>query len=320
MSDYFKQNLWKIFFGTNTTGICMCCNKEQITIVNHHKGHITAKSKSGKYNIINIRPICANCNTSMNNQNLEEYMTKHNYIKQKNWLNFWKKENYENVIYTLASSELILLTSMYNISINNINKTKRNNYINEIIKSQQFHILDLYEILNEFIDISKGYLVCIPYLNATIFEFDIIFPTIEFDRGYDINNCHKSKIIHSPYNALLNMETIVRNIPNCKKILYNGRITYEYSATTLKKYFDSVEYEYELDTLVRNLHNFKQEVANKCKLFSRQYKVEYDNIVFDGVCPIHYTSDKLLQLLNDCICGQINFSVQINNKIINNQQ
>jgi hypothetical protein len=44
-------------------------------------GHIIAESKGGLTHVDNLKPICSQCNRSMQTQNLEEY--KYNYFKQK---------------------------------------------------------------------------------------------------------------------------------------------------------------------------------------------------------------------------------------------
>jgi len=55
---------------------CMCCEKENITQMTFHCGHIVSHANGGSMHIDNLRPICASCNLSMRTQNMNEFRQK----------------------------------------------------------------------------------------------------------------------------------------------------------------------------------------------------------------------------------------------------
>ena len=81
-SDYIKKRphisknlrikIWKEKIG-NKESICICC-KEMITERNFHLGHIIPFSLGGLTNSYNLHPICGNCNTSMSDKNMFDYI------------------------------------------------------------------------------------------------------------------------------------------------------------------------------------------------------------------------------------------------------
>lgn len=52
---------------------CMCCEKEDMTQMTFHCGHVVSHADGGSMNIDNLRPICASCNLSMHTQNMNEF-------------------------------------------------------------------------------------------------------------------------------------------------------------------------------------------------------------------------------------------------------
>lgn len=72
ISKDFRKKIWKEKIG-NKESICICC-KEIITERNCHLGHIIPFSLGGLTNSYNLHPICGNCNTSMANENMFDYI------------------------------------------------------------------------------------------------------------------------------------------------------------------------------------------------------------------------------------------------------
>lgn len=80
-----RKDVWSTYIGNKTTGKCLCCDLEQISIANFHCGHIVSEKTGGKPTIQNLRPICQGCNSSMGTRNMEEYINTHGYKKNPNW-------------------------------------------------------------------------------------------------------------------------------------------------------------------------------------------------------------------------------------------
>jgi len=72
ISKDLRKKIWKEKIG-NKESICICC-KEMITERNFHLGHIIPFSLGGLTNSYNLHPICGNCNTSMSDKNMFEYI------------------------------------------------------------------------------------------------------------------------------------------------------------------------------------------------------------------------------------------------------
>ncbi len=61
-----REEVWKHYNGSNYKSACKvswCTNI--IDVFNYHVGHDVPESKGGKLDIINLKPICSNCNLSM---------------------------------------------------------------------------------------------------------------------------------------------------------------------------------------------------------------------------------------------------------------
>lgn len=64
-----REEVWKYYNGNNFKSACKvswCSNI--IDVFNYHVGHDIPESKGGKLDIINLKPICSNCNLSMGNR------------------------------------------------------------------------------------------------------------------------------------------------------------------------------------------------------------------------------------------------------------
>lgn len=62
-----KQQVWLKYIGKKFEDKCTIVWCENIiTVFNYHTGHNIPESKGGSIDISNLRPICSNCNLSMN--------------------------------------------------------------------------------------------------------------------------------------------------------------------------------------------------------------------------------------------------------------
>lgn len=73
ISRQLKEELWKRYIGDSINAPCLCCNKNTISILSFHTGHITSESDGGETSIDNLLPICSACNSSMGSENLIQY-------------------------------------------------------------------------------------------------------------------------------------------------------------------------------------------------------------------------------------------------------
>jgi len=80
-----RKKVWVKYCGRIYDSVCFCCNEEQISRDNFHCGHIISERKGGTAKITNLRPICAQCNSSMGTQNMELFMKKYGLVKKKYW-------------------------------------------------------------------------------------------------------------------------------------------------------------------------------------------------------------------------------------------
>ena len=116
-----KQEIWKHYIGISIGETkCMCCSLNNINTFNFHNGRIIAKSKGGDMSKENLRPICLQCNLSMGNENMIDFMKRLKYdtsklgLKEKNKIlikckmrnNQWRKA--ENVFETIKYTKKII--------------------------------------------------------------------------------------------------------------------------------------------------------------------------------------------------------------------
>ena len=75
ISATIKKLVWNMHIGEEIgKAKCVCCKSSYISQMSFHCGHIIAESKGGEMIVSNLRPICQNCNSSMGNKNMEEFM------------------------------------------------------------------------------------------------------------------------------------------------------------------------------------------------------------------------------------------------------
>ncbi|AYV76117.1 MAG: HNH endonuclease [Terrestrivirus sp.] len=86
-----RNSVWNRHIGAEKKiGKCVCCNTEQISFANFQCGHVQSEKEGGKVCLQNLRPVCAQCNSSMGTQNMEDFMKQYGYKKYANW--YYKEE------------------------------------------------------------------------------------------------------------------------------------------------------------------------------------------------------------------------------------
>lgn len=69
-----KIAVWNLYIGGDKTeGKCYACNTTTIHITSFEAGHDKAVARGGKNLISNLRPICSDCNKSMQTKSIEWY-------------------------------------------------------------------------------------------------------------------------------------------------------------------------------------------------------------------------------------------------------
>jgi hypothetical protein len=72
-----KTLVWNKWIGEKVAEAgCYACRVTTISMRHHHCGHVVSEKNGGKCTIDNLRPVCANCNLSMNTMNMKEYIEK----------------------------------------------------------------------------------------------------------------------------------------------------------------------------------------------------------------------------------------------------
>jgi 5-methylcytosine-specific restriction endonuclease McrA len=70
-----KRLVWNKYIGQEFgEGKCQCCKLSDILQISFNCGHIISESMGGETILSNLKPICQNCNSSMGNKNMEEFM------------------------------------------------------------------------------------------------------------------------------------------------------------------------------------------------------------------------------------------------------
>jgi hypothetical protein len=69
-----REQVWKVYCGENYTAECYVGCSNKINPFNFLCGHITAASKGGACELVNLRPICAYCNVKMNSKHMVIYI------------------------------------------------------------------------------------------------------------------------------------------------------------------------------------------------------------------------------------------------------
>ncbi|ARF08475.1 HNH endonuclease [Catovirus CTV1] len=75
-----RNKVWNTYVGIDKAiDKCFCCNDEPITKTNFQYGHIISEAKGGEINVLNLRPVCSNCNLSMGTQNMIDFMKQYKF-------------------------------------------------------------------------------------------------------------------------------------------------------------------------------------------------------------------------------------------------
>jgi 5-methylcytosine-specific restriction endonuclease McrA len=70
-----KKTVWNHWMGMGVgEAKCPVCKITLIHQMAFHCGHIVAKSRGGLNTVENLKPICQSCNSSMGNQNMDEFI------------------------------------------------------------------------------------------------------------------------------------------------------------------------------------------------------------------------------------------------------
>ena len=77
-----KRQVWDHWIGKEK-GIfnCLCCNISEIEKNNFDCGHVVAEINGGELSVINLKPICGSCNSSMGIANMNDFIKKYNLDK-----------------------------------------------------------------------------------------------------------------------------------------------------------------------------------------------------------------------------------------------
>jgi 5-methylcytosine-specific restriction endonuclease McrA len=68
-----KEAIWIRYIGDSMKGKCYCCCDSEIKCNSFEAGHIISEKDGGLVEVLNLRPVCKQCNTRMGTQNMREY-------------------------------------------------------------------------------------------------------------------------------------------------------------------------------------------------------------------------------------------------------
>jgi hypothetical protein len=70
-----RNTVWNENIGSDSkNGFCYCCIQKPINFSNFRYGHLINIKDGGRTNSYNLKPICSNCNISMGDKNMLEFM------------------------------------------------------------------------------------------------------------------------------------------------------------------------------------------------------------------------------------------------------
>ena len=108
-----KKLIWETYIGIDKgREKCLCCNMNNIDPFDFHMGHIIPKSKGGSMCKENLRPICSQCNHSMNNENMIDFMKRLNYDIER--LKYDSEQNQDPKLVQNQDSKLTIKCIMRN--------------------------------------------------------------------------------------------------------------------------------------------------------------------------------------------------------------
>lgn len=75
ISSTMKKLVWNMTIGEEIgKSKCVCCKSTYITQMSFHCGHVIPESRGGETIVSNLRPICQNCNSSMGQMNMDDFI------------------------------------------------------------------------------------------------------------------------------------------------------------------------------------------------------------------------------------------------------
>tara|TARA_B100001093_G_C26581380_1_gene907415 strand:+ start:538 stop:924 length:387 start_codon:yes stop_codon:yes gene_type:complete len=82
ISGIIKRDVWLKYVGNKAKTKCFCCRKNTIMLCSSvyntwQAGHIISHKNGGKAEIRNLHPICKHCNNNMNDENWDDYVSRH---------------------------------------------------------------------------------------------------------------------------------------------------------------------------------------------------------------------------------------------------
>ena len=110
ISGAVKRDVWLKYVGDKTKTKCFCCKKNEIMAFaclhnTWQAGHIISHKNGGKAEIINLHPICKQCNNNMNDENWDDYIDRHTNLHHSLP---WIEGNYKD-----CEKEIILLQRLF---------------------------------------------------------------------------------------------------------------------------------------------------------------------------------------------------------------
>ena len=73
-----KRKVWDHWVGEQIGKTkCPCCKLTDITQLNFSCGHIVAEANGGSLHVLNLRPVCVSCNSSMGTKNMNEFISEY---------------------------------------------------------------------------------------------------------------------------------------------------------------------------------------------------------------------------------------------------
>lgn len=77
-----RHEVWKKYISENyRKGKCFCCRTSQIEESNFECGHVISRKNGGEISLLNLRPVCSQCNKSMGARDMDKFIVK---------CDFWK--------------------------------------------------------------------------------------------------------------------------------------------------------------------------------------------------------------------------------------
>lgn len=72
-----RSAVWATYNGMEYKALCYCCGIQEVTRDSWHAGHIIARALGGGVSLLNLRPICPQCNTSMGTAHMHDFVLAH---------------------------------------------------------------------------------------------------------------------------------------------------------------------------------------------------------------------------------------------------